>query len=132
MAGFFLPHSLPIDAPQTPRWAGRFAAAAAKEISALIADSVNTVQEGSQHVADAGKTLRDLVLQVQRVNKRVAEITAASREQARGVSPVGSAVAQRDQLTQQNATRVEESSAATASLGAQADRLVQAVKAFSV
>ncbi|MDD0839730.1 methyl-accepting chemotaxis protein [Curvibacter sp. HBC61] len=110
--------------------AGR-SAAAAKEISALIADSVNTVQDGSQHVADAGQTLRDLVQQVQRVNKLVAEITAASREQARGISQVGSAVAQLDQMTQQNATMVEESSAAAHSMGAQADRLVQAVKVFS-
>lgn len=110
--------------------AGR-SAAAAKEISALIADAVNTVQDGSKHVSDAGQTLRDLVLQVQRVNNLVAEITVASQEQARGISQVGSAVAQLDQMTQQNATMVEESSSAANSMGVQAERLVQAVKVFS-
>lgn len=110
--------------------AGR-SASAAKEISALIADSVNTVRDGSQHVTGAGQTLRELVLQVQQVNNLVAEITLASKEQAQGISQVGNAVAQLDQMTQQNATMVEESSSAACSLGAQADRLVQAVKVFS-
>ena len=95
-----------------------------------MAESLNTVQDGSQRVADAGQTLGDLVLQVQRVSNLVVEITVASQEQAWGVSQLGSTVAQLDQMTQQNATMVEESSSAANSMGAQAEQLVQAVWVF--
>ncbi len=110
--------------------AGR-SAAAAREIKSLIAESAHTVEEGTSLVGDASQTLRDLVNQVQRVNNLVAEITSASFEQARGISQVSSAVAQLDQMTQQNATMVEESSAAANSMGVRARRLVEAVRVFS-
>jgi aerotaxis receptor len=110
--------------------AGR-SAAAAKEIKTLIDDSVSQVQSGSQLVTHTGQTMADVVTQVNRVNDLMREITLASKEQSLGISQVGQAVAQLDQMTQQNAAMVEESSAAAASLGEQAQRLVDAVKVFS-
>jgi aerotaxis receptor len=111
--------------------AGR-SAAAAKEIKVLIDDSVSTVESGSRLVADAGQTMNEVVTQVQRVHALMAEITLASQEQSLGISQVGMAVAQLDQMTQQNAAMVEQSSAAAISMGDQAQRLVDAVKVFSV
>jgi aerotaxis receptor len=111
--------------------AGR-SAAAAKEIKLLIDDSVSKVESGSRLVADAGQTMNEVVTQVKRVNDLMAEITVASQEQSLGISQVGMAVAQLDQMTQQNAAMVEQSSAAAISMGDQAQRLVEAVKVFSV
>jgi aerotaxis receptor len=110
--------------------AGR-SAAAAKEIKALIDDSVSKVASGSRLVADAGTTMSEVVQQVQRVNQLMAEITSASKEQAIGIGQVGQAVAQLDEMTQQNAAMVEQSSAAATSLSEQARRLMDAVKVFS-
>ena len=111
--------------------AGR-SAAAAKEIKLLIDDSVHQVESGSRLVADAGHTMNEVVTQVKRVNDLMTEITVASQEQSLGISQVGMAVAQLDQMTQQNAAMVEESGAAATSMGDQAQRLVEAVKVFSV
>jgi aerotaxis receptor len=111
--------------------AGR-SAAAAKEIKLLIDDSVSKVESGTRLVADAGQTMNEVVTQVKRVNDLMNEITVASQEQSLGISQVGMAVAQLDQMTQQNAAMVEQSSAAAISMGDQAQRLVEAVKVFSV
>ncbi len=110
--------------------AGR-SAAAAKEIKALIDESVKNVENGTRLVTDAGRTMGDVVGQVRRVNDLVAEITQASKEQSLGISQVGQAVAQLDEMTQQNAAMVEQSSASAISMGDQAQRLVAAVKVFS-
>jgi aerotaxis receptor len=110
--------------------AGR-SAAAAKEIKALIDDSVSKVESGSSLVTDAGRTMTEVVVQVKRVNDLMNEITVASKEQSLGISQVGQAVAQLDEMTQQNAAMVEQSSAAAISMGDQAQRLVAAVKVFS-
>jgi aerotaxis receptor len=111
--------------------AGR-SAAAAKEIKGLIDESVKNVDNGSRLVADAGRTMGDVVAQVRRVNDLVAEITLASKEQSLGISQVGQAVAQLDEMTQQNAAMVEQSTASAISMGDQAQRLVAAVKVFSI
>ena len=111
--------------------AGR-SAVAAKEIKVLIDDSVSKVLSGSRLVADAGQTMLEVVQQVGQVNQLIADITAASKEQAIGIGQVGHAVAQLDQMTQQNASMVEQSSAAANSMSAQAMRLMEAVKVFSV
>jgi aerotaxis receptor len=111
--------------------AGR-SAAAAKEIKSLIDDSVGKVDSGSRQVAEAGQTMTEVVSQVKRVNDLIAEITAASKEQTIGISQVGQAVAQLDEMTQQNAAMVEQSSAAANSMSDQAQRLLEAVKVFSV
>ncbi len=111
--------------------AGR-SAAAAKDIKALIGDSVSRVAEGSSQVAEAGRTMDEIVQSVQRVNDLVAEISAASGEQSRGIDQVHQAVSQMDQVTQQNAALVEEAAAATGSLKAQTGQLSQAVSVFRI
>ncbi len=111
--------------------AGR-SADAAKEIKALIADSVSKVDTGSHLVAQAGQTINEVVGQVRRVNDLIAEITSASKEQAIGISQVGQAVSQLDEMTQQNAAMVEQSSAAAGSMRDQAQRLMDAIRVFSV
>ncbi|MEI8157298.1 MAG: methyl-accepting chemotaxis protein [Burkholderiales bacterium] len=110
--------------------AGR-SAAAAKEIKGLIDTSVANVASGSRLVAEAGQTMTEVVSQVQQVNDLMSEITTASKEQSIGISQVGQAVAQLDEMTQQNAAMVEQSSASAISMGDQAERLVAAVKVFS-
>jgi methyl-accepting chemotaxis protein len=111
--------------------AGR-SAAAAKEIKGLIDTSVANVASGSRLVAEAGQTMTEVVSQVQQVNVLMSEITTASKEQSIGISQVGQAVAQLDEMTQQNAAMVEQSSASAISMGDQAQRLVAAVQVFSV
>ncbi len=110
--------------------AGR-SAAAAREIKGLIDDSVDKVEGGTRLVAQAGETMNELVGQVGRVNDLISAISAASKEQAIGIAQVGQAVAQLDEMTQQNASMVEESSAAANSLSDQAMRLAEAVQVFS-
>ena len=105
---------------------------AAKEIKTLIEQSVEQVEGGSRLVAEAGTTMNDIVAQVQKVTDLVGEITAASVEQSKGIDQVGDAVAQLDQVTQQNAALVEESAAAADSMKHQAARLAQTVAVFNV
>lgn len=109
--------------------AGR-SATAAKEIKALIGDSMARVAQGTTLVDQAGTTMSDVVNSIRRVTDIVGEITVASAEQAQGVSEVGQAISRMDQTTQQNAALVEESAAAADSLRQQADKLVQAVDTF--
>ena len=105
-------------------------ATAAKEIKVLIGESVGKVENGTRLVADAGRTMGDIVDQVQRVSTLIAEISDASGEQSRGIGQIGDAVAQLDQVTQQNAALVEESAAAAESLKVQADGLARTVATF--
>ncbi|AOK24573.1 hypothetical protein WK67_18595 [Burkholderia ubonensis] len=107
-------------------------ATAAKEIRALIVDSVDRVRNGSTLVGQAGATMGEILQAVARVTDIMGEIAAASEEQASGITQVGRAVTQMDQVTQQNAALVEEASAAAASLQEQAARLRDAVGAFRV
>jgi methyl-accepting chemotaxis protein len=103
---------------------------AAKQIKSLITDSVEKVHAGTEQVAEAGRTMADIVSQVRRVNDLIAEISAATLEQTQGIGQVGDAVSQLDQVTQQNAALVEESAAAAESLNQQAAKLVEAVGVF--
>jgi len=105
-------------------------ATAAKEIKVLIGESVGKVENGTRLVADAGRTMGDIVGQVQRVSQLIAEISDASDEQSRGIGQIGDAVAQLVQVTQQNAALVEESAAAAESLRVQADTLSRTVATF--
>jgi len=105
---------------------------AAKEIKSLIGQSVEKVEAGSKLVDDAGKSMADIVVQVRRVNDLIAEISSASMEQSSGISQVGDAVAQLDQVTQQNAALVEESAAAADSLKQQAANLAEVVSVFKL
>jgi methyl-accepting chemotaxis protein len=111
--------------------AGR-AAEAAKEIKALIEASVNRVEQGSALVDRAGDTMKEVVASIRRVTDLMGEISAASSEQAAGVSQVGEAVSSMDRTTQQNAAMVEEIAAAAASLNTQAQELVQTVAVFQL
>jgi methyl-accepting chemotaxis protein len=105
-------------------------ASAAKEIKGLIGDSVEKVEGGSRLVADAGKTMNEIVGSVQRVSDIIGEITAAATEQSQGIGEVNGAVSQLDQMTQQNAALVEQSAAAAESLREQATRLSGVVATF--
>ena len=105
-------------------------AEAAKEIKALIHSSVEKVEAGSALVGSAGTTMNDIMLQVRRVADLIGEISAASGEQTQGIAQVSDAVAQLDQVTQQNAALVEEAAAAADSLNQQASQLVAAVSVF--
>ncbi len=105
---------------------------AAREIKALIGSSVDRVQAGTELVERAGRTMGDIVAQVERVSGLMQQISGASDEQTRGIGEVNSAVSQLDDVTQQNAALVEEAAAAAGSLDQQAKRLVQAVSAFRV
>ncbi|AVV38213.1 methyl-accepting chemotaxis protein [Pantoea vagans] len=107
-------------------------AQAAKEIKGLIDDSVNRVSVGSQLVGTAGETMSDIVSAVTRVTDIMGEIASASDEQSRGIDQVGQAVTEMDRVTQQNASLVEESAAAAASLEDQASRLSQSVSVFKI
>ena len=111
--------------------AGR-SAEAAKEIKVLIGNSVDKVDAGSKLVDTAGSTMQHIVQEVQRVTGLIREISASTSEQTVGIGQVSEAVAQLDQVTQQNAALVEESAAAAASLNQQAQQLVQAVAVFQL
>lgn len=105
-------------------------AGAAREIKSLIEASVERVQSGSTLVVDAGTTMREIVVSVQRVTDIIGEITAASAEQSTGIEQINTAVGQLDQMTQQNAALVEESAAAAESLKQQAAKLGDVVGVF--
>jgi methyl-accepting chemotaxis protein len=105
-------------------------ATAAKEIKVLIGESVGKVENGTRLVADAGRTMGDIVDQVQRVSQLITEISEASGEQSTGIGQIGDSVAQLDQVTQQNAALVEESAAAAESLRLQAAALARTVSTF--
>ncbi|HGN8651791.1 TPA: methyl-accepting chemotaxis protein [Enterobacter cloacae] len=107
-------------------------AQAAKEIKALIDDSGERVNAGSQLVNEAGATMAEIVNAVTRVTDIMGEIASASDEQSRGIDQVGQAVAEMDRVTQQNASLVEESAAAAAALEDQAARLNDAVAVFKI
>ena len=105
-------------------------AEAAKEIKSLIVASVEKVETGARQVDQAGASMAGIVSQVQRVSQLIAELSNASSEQSTGIHQVGDAVAQLDQVTQQNAALVEESAAAAESLRVQAANLADAVRVF--
>jgi len=105
-------------------------AAAAKEIKDLITDSVSKVDAGSRQVNDAGRTMDEIVASVKKVSTLIAEIAAASQEQAQGIEQVSETMTQLEKVTQQNAAMVEEASAAAGSLEQQSRALSDAVAAF--
>jgi methyl-accepting chemotaxis protein len=107
-------------------------AEAAKEIKALIGASVDKVDSGSRLVTEAGQTMSEIVGSVQRVTDIIGEITAAASEQSDGIGQVNTAVTQLDQMTQQNAALVEQSTAAAESLREQAQRLQASVAVFRI
>ena len=107
-------------------------ASAAKEIKELITDSVNKTAEGTKLVENAGTTMEEVVVSVQRVADIISEIAAASVEQTTGIDQVNQAVASMDETTQQNAALVEEAAAAAESLLEQANQLAEVVSVFKL
>ena len=107
-------------------------AEAAKDIKTLIGDSVAKVDQGSQQVAQAGRTMETVVDSIRRVADIMGEISAATVEQSSGIEQVSQAVGQMDQVTQQNAALVEEAAAAASSLKLQAAMLSELVALFKL
>ncbi len=107
-------------------------AQAAKEITALIQDSVGRVEAGTKQVQGAGKTMDEIMGAVKRVTDIMGEIAAASAEQLSGIEQVSAAVSQMDQVVQQNAALVEQSAAAAENMASQADSLVSSVARFKL
>ena len=107
-------------------------ASAAKEIKALIEDSVQKVGQGNEQVGDAGQTMREVVASVQDAAVIMHGIMAASREQGQGIAQVNAAMAEMDAITRQNAALVEESAAASSNVAEQAAHLSQALDVFKI
>ncbi len=105
-------------------------ATAAKEIKALIAESVSKVENGTQQVGEAGSAMDEVVSSFRSVAAFVTEISAASKEQSSGIEQVTKAVSQMDEVTQQNAALVEQAAAAAESLEEQVRGLVEVVSIF--
>ncbi|MDD2740826.1 MAG: methyl-accepting chemotaxis protein [Rhodocyclaceae bacterium] len=105
-------------------------AAAAREIKALISDSVDKVENGGRLVDQAGQTMGEVVASIQRVAKIMGDISHATHEQTTGIEQVGVAISQMDEMTQQNAALVEEAAAAAESLEEQARNLAESVSIF--
>ncbi len=107
-------------------------ATAAKEIKSLINESLQKVTDGSELVNQSGKTLEEIVKSVKRVTDIIAEISAASQEQAGGIDQVNKAIVQLDETTQNNAALVEQTAAAAQSMKDQAAELLREVETFKI
>ncbi|MFH1034876.1 MAG: methyl-accepting chemotaxis protein [Pseudomonadota bacterium] len=111
--------------------AGR-SASAAKEIQALITDSVAKVEQGSQLVADSGRLLTEIIVNVQQVAETVGEITASIQEQASGIGEINKAIGQMDEGVQQNAALVEQAASASENMAAAAEEVRSQMSQFRV
>ncbi|MFT5008706.1 MAG: methyl-accepting chemotaxis protein, partial [Granulosicoccus sp.] len=105
---------------------------AAKDIKALISDSVSEIESGNSLVGKSGDTMQEVVTAIKRVNDIMAEIAAASAEQATGIDEISKAVVQMDEMTQQNAALVEQAAAAAESMQSQAQQLTSQVSTFTL
>ncbi|MGC6388134.1 methyl-accepting chemotaxis protein [Ewingella sp. S1.OA.A_B6] len=107
-------------------------AQSAKEIKELIVDSESRISEGEAMVKSAAATMTEIADEVRRVTSLMGEISTASSEQTHGIEQVNIAITQMDLVAQQNATLVEEATAATRSLEEQAQILAQSVSVFKL
>ena len=105
---------------------------AAKEIRDIIGASVDRIAHGRNLVAQADDGMQDIVINVTRVQQLVDEIARASHEQSDGIAQINAAMGQIDTTTQQNASLVEESSAASGSLKEQSGMLLESVRVFTL
>jgi methyl-accepting chemotaxis protein len=105
---------------------------AAKEIKALISDSVTRVDAGVQLVENTGQTMHTIVDSFQQVVSLVIEIAEASRKQSADVAQVTHSIGQIDETTQRNAALVEQAAAAAESLEDQAQELHKTVAVFQM
>ena len=107
-------------------------AQAAKEIKALIGDSVDKIKNGAKLAEDAGQAMDDINVSIGMVVQFMADISASVIEQTGGVEQVNQALTQMDEITQQNAALVEEAAASVASLEDQAHALHRSVSVFKL
>ncbi len=107
-------------------------AEAAKEIKSLIQSSTSQVGQGVDLVGQTGQALEIIVAQVSEISTLVTEIAASAREQSTGLHEVNTAMTQMDQVTQQNAAMVEESTAASHSLAQEAGELARLIGQFRI
>ncbi|HTN93186.1 MAG TPA: methyl-accepting chemotaxis protein [Gallionella sp.] len=107
-------------------------AAAAKEITGLIGDSVDKVGSGARQVAEAAEVIGDIITSVDLVIKVVSEISDATKEQSSGITQINSAIAQMDEMTQQNTALVEEAAASAEAMLEQSLALTAAVNTFKL
>ncbi|CUX26356.1 methyl-accepting chemotaxis protein [Rhizobium oryzihabitans] len=107
-------------------------AAAARDITTLIATSAGDVESGVALVLKTGESLEQIQKRIQSVNDQIGEIATASREQSGRLSEINASVNELDHVTQQNAAMVEETTAAAFSLANEADGLTEQVGQFSV
>ncbi len=105
-------------------------AEAAKEIKALVTTSTHQVDQGVELVGQTGVALERIVAQVTEINGIVVEIANSAQEQATGLDQVNTAVNQMDQMTQQNAVMVEQTTAASHALSGEANELNQLISRF--
>ena len=106
-------------------------AAAAKDIKVLINSSAMQVQEGVGLVGEAGRALSRITAQITAINENVRQISVVADEQSVGLKSISSSINQMDQVTQQNAAMVEETTAASVSLRDEARLLSEAVNRFN-
>jgi methyl-accepting chemotaxis protein len=105
---------------------------ASREIKVLIHESLERVQAGTSHVRDAGAKMNEITHEIRRVATIVTEISAASREQSKGIGQINQAVTQMDDVTQRNAALVEQAAAAASSVEQQASDLRSSVSTFKL
>jgi PAS domain S-box-containing protein len=122
-------HSFAVVAAEVRNLASR-SAVAAKEIKALIQDSVRKVNEGTKLVDESGEALGEIVTRVKKVTDVMADMANSSREQASGIEQVNRAVTAMDEMTQQNAALVEEAAAAAGALNEQATSLMKLIEHY--
>ena len=106
-------------------------ATAAKEIKALISASTSQVSKGVKLVDDTGAALATIAGSVAEMDGLIAEIAASAQEQSTALAQVNSAINQMDQVTQQNAAMVEETTAAAGILQSEAGQLAERVRRFN-
>ena len=107
-------------------------AAAAKEVKALIQDSLERIQAGHELVGESGRALNDIIISVKKVTDIVGEIASAAREQSIGVDQVNQAVSQMDQVTQSNAAQTDQLSHTAQGLAEHAENLKKLLLRFQL
>jgi len=107
-------------------------AESAKQIKGLISTSSSQVAEGVSLVGETGQALHRIVAHVEEISQLVGEIAMSAKEEATGIAEVNTAVNQMDQVTQQNAAMVEETTAASRMLAGQTEELFGLVSRFQV
>jgi methyl-accepting chemotaxis protein len=120
-----------IVAAEVRHLAGR-SAEAAKEIKALISDSVTKVEEGTKLADQSGETLKEIVEAVQKVTDLFAGIMSATQEQSAGIDSVNGAMTQMDDITRQNATLAVKTAEEAAALVQQTNKLTEVLDRYQV